>query len=143
MLATMRAINPWPETARFERNMDTMLSSMRNIRPAAYPALNVFSNEDDLVITSEIPGVDPEDVEISIEGDSLTIKGLRKANDLQPGEKWHLRERSTGNFTRTLRLPYRVESPRVEADYKSGVLMITLPRAQADKPRKIQVKIEK
>ncbi|MBN1635683.1 MAG: Hsp20/alpha crystallin family protein [Deltaproteobacteria bacterium] len=140
MLATMRAMNPWPGTARFERNMDTMLSSMRNIRPAAYPALNVFSNEDDLVITSEIPGVDPEDVEISIEGDSLTIKGLRKADDLQPGEKWHRRERGNGNFTRTLRLPYNVESSRVVADYKNGVLMITLPRAEADKPRKIQVK---
>ena len=109
-------------------------------RAGTYPALNVWTNEDGLVLTAELPGFSPDDIDISVVGDSLTLSGERKADDVPEGTRYHRRERGYGKFSRTLQLPYTVEADGVEALFNNGILHVQLPRAEADKPKKITVK---
>jgi HSP20 family protein len=108
-----------------------------------FPATNAWVSDDDAaVVTTEIPGIDPDALEISVVKDSLTLRGSRQAEDLKEGEAYHRQERWNGQFTKTLQLPFAVESGKVEARFSKGVLVIILPRAEAEKPRKISVKSE-
>jgi HSP20 family protein len=104
----------------------------------AFPALNVWETGDELFVEAELPGVKSENVEISVVGSELTIKGERPEAE-QEGAGFHRRERGVGPFTRVLRLPVDVNADRVQASLKDGVLLITLPKSEAAKPRKIQV----
>jgi len=106
----------------------------------SFPALNIWSNEDELIITAEVPGINPEDLDISVVGDSLTLKGAREVEELEEGARYHRQERGYGNFSRTVQLPFPVDIDSVNAKFTNGVLEINLPRAEADKPRKIAVK---
>jgi len=141
----------WPATERFERVFDTLreLEGMRrSLRrfdmpsTVEFPATNVWVSEDKAVVTTEIPGIDPDTLEISVMGDSLTLRGSRQAEELKEEESYHRRERWSGQFTKTLQLPFAVEPGKVEARFSKGVLYIALPRAEAEKPRKISVKSE-
>jgi HSP20 family protein len=105
----------------------------------AYPAMNVWTNEDGAVVTAELPGVDPEDIDISVVNDTLTLTGTRQPKEVE-GATYHRRERGQGRFTRSFQLPFRIEGEEVEASFERGVLHIHLPRAQEDKPKKITVK---
>jgi HSP20 family protein len=107
-----------------------------------FPATNVWVSENSAVVTTEVPGIDPIALEISVVKDSLTLRGSRKAEELKEGEAYHRQERWNGQFTRTLELPFPVDADKVEARFAKGVLYISLPRAEADKPRKITVKPE-
>jgi HSP20 family protein len=107
-----------------------------------FPATNAWVSDDDAVVTTEIPGIDPDALEISVVKDSLTLRGSRQAEDLKEGEAYLRQERWNGQFTKTLQLPFAVESGKVEARFSKGVLVIILPRAEAEKPRKISVKSE-
>ncbi|MGC9469321.1 MAG: Hsp20/alpha crystallin family protein [Anaerolineae bacterium] len=107
--------------------------------PASYPAMNVWMNADGAIVTTELPGVDPEDFDISVQGDTLTLKGQRAAPELGEGAVYHRRERGYGQFQRAFQLPFEVDVENVEATYKNGVLRISLPREESDKPRKIEV----
>ena len=141
MLRTTRSVwNPWREMDRLEHEMGNIFSGVGRGRSVNFPPINVFSSEDDVVITSEIPGIDPADIDLSVIGDTLTIKGSRKQHELAEGQTWHRRERGTGSFYRTVTLPFNVDGTKVEADYVKGVLKVELPRAEADKPKKITVK---
>jgi HSP20 family protein len=84
--------------------------------------------------------VDPGDIEISVRDDTLTLRGSRKAVELEEGTTYHRRERGSGAFARTVELPFRVEGGKVEATFEKGVLKISLPRAEEDKPKKITIK---
>jgi HSP20 family protein len=136
--------NPWQEIDRMQREMDRLFSSFystpRYQTAASFPAMNVWTNQDGAVITAELPGVNPEDIDISVVGETLTLTGSRQAEALQEGEKYHRRERGHGKFTRTFQLPFPVEGDKVEAVFDKGVLHVSLPRAEADKPRKIAIK---
>ncbi len=105
----------------------------------AFPALNIWEDEHNVRVEAELSGLKLEDLDISVVGNELTIKGERKAR--QPEDVvYHRRERGTGAFSRVLRLPVDIDANRVEASLKNGVLTITLPKAEAAKPRKIQIK---
>jgi HSP20 family protein len=106
----------------------------------SFPAINVWTNEDGAVITAELPGVEPDAIDISVVGDNVTLSVSRQPNELKEGDRYHRRERIYGNFTRSFQLPFTVESDQVEASFANGVLHISLPRAEADKPKKIAVK---
>ncbi len=101
--------------------------------------MNVWTNSDGAVVTAELPGINPDDLEISVQGDTLTLRGTRDPEQLCEGEAYHRRERGCGKFQRAFQLPFVVDAGKVEATYELGVLSITLPRAESDKPRKIQV----
>ena len=106
---------------------------------ATYPPMNVWSSADGLVIDAELPGVDPNDVDISVLGDELTLRGKVNAHEPKEGENYHRRERPAGEFVRTLQLPFRADAVGVRASYKNGILRLTVPRSEEEKPKKIAV----
>jgi HSP20 family protein len=106
----------------------------------AFPALNVWERENELCVEAELPGLKSEDVDVSVVGQQLVIKGRRANFEPEAGVAFHRRERAAGDFARNIDLPVDVDANRVEAKLADGVLLITLPKAEAAKPRKIQVK---
>jgi HSP20 family protein len=106
----------------------------------SYPAINIWTNDDGQLISAEMAGVHPDDIDIDVTGDALSISGERKPDKVAEEAHYHRRERTYGSFSRTIQLPFMVDTSKVEANFKNGVLMISLPRAEADKPKKITIK---
>jgi HSP20 family protein len=109
-------------------------------RTARFPLVNLLSDSNEAIVTAEIPGVDPADLELSLTKGQLTIRGCVK--DETPGDEnvvCHRKERSSGPFARTFALPFEVEEDQISAKYEKGVLANTLPRAEKSKPRTIPV----
>ncbi len=109
-----------------------------NVAPT-YPALNVWETEEALAVEAELPGFKMENIELSVMGRELTIKGER-SQESATDATWHRRERSAGTFARVLRLPFDVDAEKIAASFKDGVLHVTLPKAEAARPRRIEVK---
>jgi len=109
-------------------------------RTGVYPLLNVYDDGESFVIRAEVPGIDPKNLDITVTGDTLTLRGERKARELPEGASYHRRELTSGQFRRSLTLPDQVDSAKVVASYKNGILDILLPRAEQAKLRKIEVK---
>jgi HSP20 family protein len=104
--------------------------------------VDIYSTgEHELVIKVEVPGMNREDLDITVENFTLTIRGEKKAEQTIKDEQFHRVERSYGTFTRSFALPHTVDSNRVEADYKNGVLSITLPLREEAKPKQIKVNV--
>jgi len=144
MYRRYRFVNPWRDMDRLQREMNRLFEDYypanRTRRAPSYPALNVWSSEDGLVVTAEVPGIRSEDIDISVVGDTLTLSGTRKADELTENGRYHRQERGNGGFHRALQLPFPVDVAKVEAAFQNGVLNIRLPRAEEMKPRKIKVK---
>ena len=134
----------WREIDRLRRDMDRLLeNSMRlpRARAARYPAVNVWTNEQEgVIVSAELPGVSPEKLDISVTADTLTISGSRSPENLPAEAQYHRRERYCDEFSRIVQLPFTVNTNQVEASAENGVLVITLPRAEAEKPKQIAVK---
>jgi HSP20 family protein len=107
----------------------------------SYPAINIWANEDGQLISAEMPGVKLDDINIDVTGDALSISGERNPDEVAKDASYHRRERNYGSFSRTIQLPFVVDTNNAEATFANGVLLIKLPRAEADKPRKIEIKI--
>lgn len=105
-----------------------------------YPALNLTDDGNNFYVRAELPGVDPESLEISVVEGQLLIRGERKIEPEEEKAGYHRRERESGFFRRTMTLPTRVDPGKVAADMKNGVLTVILPRAEEAKPRKITIK---
>lgn len=105
-----------------------------------FPPVNVWTGPDDYVLTARIPGLNAADLDVTVTGDTLTIKGSRQPKTLSGSEGYHRQERGYGRFVRSFRLASHVDASRVEASYLNGVLKVTLPRSEASKPRKITLK---
>lgn len=139
--------DPFSEMNRLRREMDRIFgdyASGRGIAPAAgvFPALNMSEDDSNLYVRAELPGVAPEDIEMTTKENNLILKGERKI--APEGEKvsYHRRERDAGKFRRIISLPTWVDSDKVTAVCKNGVLTVTLPKAAEAKPRQISVKSE-
>jgi HSP20 family protein len=144
-----RIFDPWREFKRMEDRMKRLRDSLGHTfleypftSPSEFPAVNVWTNEDGAVVTTEIPGVDPQSIDISVMGKSVTLRGSRQPEEIKKEESYHRRERWEGQFSRIIELPFDIETNKVGARFSKGILYITLPRAEADKPRKIAVKSE-
>ena len=138
-----RHSNIWEEMNRLQREMNNLFSATRPRRFQAapsFPAMNIWSSEEGQIITAEIPGVEIDDVNISVTGDILTLSGVRRPEETGEEVRYHRNERGHGEFKRSIQLPFPVEADKVEATFDKGVLAIELPRAEADKPRRITVK---
>jgi len=131
--------DPWRELNRLQEDLDRAFSGARPGAAYEYPAINVWTNEENAVCTAEIPGIDPSDIEVSVVHDTVTIKGTRRPEELREGERFHRRERGYGDFTRTLQMPFKVAQGEVEARVDRGILQIVLPRAEEDRPKRIAV----
>ena len=105
----------------------------------AFPAVNLWEDDEKLYAEAEVPGLRMDDLEILVKGNELTIKGERKFEE-QEGVMYHRRERGYGTFCGVVQLPVEVEVDAVEAVLENGVLQITMPKASSSRPRKIEVK---
>jgi len=121
-----------------------MLNTLSGVAPAVFqqprgfPALNIWEDANCLFAEAEVPGLSMQNIEVFVEGDELTLKGHRDTLDARE-YTYHRRERGTGEFSRTLRLPVEINADEVEATISNGVLTIKLPKAEAAKARKIKV----
>jgi HSP20 family protein len=104
------------------------------------PAVDVYQTDDAVVVKSAIPGIKPEDIDISITGDTLTIKGETKVEEEVNEENYIRRERRYGSFCRSLALPLPVVTDKAAAEFENGVLTLTLPKAEEVKPKAIKIK---
>ena len=104
------------------------------------PAVDLYQTNDDVVVKMAVPGMKPDDIQISITGDLLTVKGEVKEEKDNKEKSYHIREQRWGSFERSLTLPTAVRSDKAQAEFENGVLSITLPKAEDVKPKTITVK---
>jgi HSP20 family protein len=102
-------------------------------------ALDVSENQDEYVVEASLPGINPEDLEITYTNNTLTIKGETREEKEEQGKRYHLRERRYGSFARSITLPAGIESDKIDARYEKGVLKLHLPKAEEVKPKKIAI----
>jgi HSP20 family protein len=102
-------------------------------------AVDMFETNDHLVVKASVPGIKPEQLDVTVQGEALTIKGATNDDQESQQGRYHVRERRQGSFSRTLALPFPIQSDKVEASFENGVLTLTLPKAEAIKPRTIKV----
>jgi HSP20 family protein len=129
----------YPGLRLFQDSLSRLFSEPAS-RPWS-PAVDIFETDNDLVLKADIPDVDPKNVAIQLENGTLTLKGERRFDDQRNGKGFHRIERSYGTFTRAFSLPDTVDGEKVKADYKNGVLTITLPKKEVAKPKTINVEI--
>lgn len=144
---SIRPRSPWTifdELETLQADMNQILAGAeasrfgRRVR-AAYPPLNVWTAPEGLVLDAEMPGVDSKDVEISVIGDELTLRGKINEQEVPENETVLRRERPAGEFVRSLQLPFRANAGAVKATFKNGILRISVPRSEEEQPRKIAI----
>lgn len=131
--------SPWRELAHLQREMNRLFEDVGDPGVFEAPPVNVWSTPDHAVITAELPGLDASDLEVSVVGETVTLRGSRKPEAAPEGKKPLRRERRPFEFSRSLRLPFQIDADKVEAKLDHGVLNLRLPRAAADRPRRISV----
>ena len=104
------------------------------------PSVDVSETDIELIVRAELPGMDPKEIDISLTGNMLTIKGERKHEREEKKENFHLVERGSGSFSRSIQLPAEVNADKIKATYKDGVLNISMPKTKAEAAKKIEVK---
>jgi HSP20 family protein len=104
------------------------------------PSLNLAETENSLMAELEVPGINPEDIDVSVTGEMLTVEGEKKQEASREDMNYHLLERVYGKFSRSIKLPTRVDPERVQACYKDGILQITMAKPQTVKSKRIEVK---
>jgi len=138
--------DPFQEAVSLREAMNSLLQESF-VRPGSaapqggYSALplDICETENDFVIKASLPGVKPDDVDITVQGGNLTIRGETRAEEDKKGEHWHFRERRYGGFQRTVSLTAPVDSDKAQAHYEHGVLTLTLPKSEAAKPKQIRI----
>jgi HSP20 family protein len=135
----------WNQLAQFQHEMNRLFDRWGGGGPAAAPAfppVNVWEENDQVVLEAELPGLELKDLEIFVTGgNQLSLKGERKT-PLSEKAVWHRQERAQGVFQRTLTLPFAVDADKVEARLENGVLRVNLAKHESARPRKIQVRAE-
>jgi HSP20 family protein len=130
----------FPGLRLFQDTVSRMLSEPAT-RPWT-PSVDILETENELVLKADLPEVDPNQVEIQLENGTLTLKGERKFEQQKNGKGYHRIERSYGSFVRAFSLPDTVDAEKVKADYKAGVLTVTLPKKEVAKPKSVKVQIQ-
>ncbi len=137
--------DPFTELEHLQRQMDNLFKNVAGAeryprRVGVYPLVNISEDPDHIYVRAELPGVSPEDLDITIKDQQLVLRGERKIPTAEKNVNYHRRERESGFFRRVLRLPAQVDPAKVEAVSKDGVLTITLAKPEEVKPRQISVK---
>jgi HSP20 family protein len=107
------------------------------------PAVDIYETENDIVLKAELPGIDPKDVEVRVEDSTLYLKGERKFQKEVKDENYHRVERTYGSFARSFSLPNSINAEKVKAEYKDGLLTLTLPKREEAKPKTIKIDVSK
>jgi HSP20 family protein len=144
-----RELTPFRDFERVRREMDRYWDSLFDVGPKRkteesgewFPYLDVSETKSDIVVKAELPGMDPKDIDISLSDGTLILKGERKTEKEEKEEDYHLVERSYGTFYRSVHLPREVQSDKINASYKDGVLKITLPKSEEAKKKEVKIKV--
>lgn len=136
----LRTWNPWRELQQLQQEMGRLFRSESRPSAGVSCPLNVWANDDGAIVTTELPGIDPEQLEVNVTNGVLKIAGKYESHTLSEGQKYQRRERTEQAFERTLQLPFAVDTQKTEAEYRNGVLEVRLFRSEDEKPRKVTVK---
>jgi HSP20 family protein len=126
--------------SELERFLRTPADGLGVSSSGSFPPLNIFDSGEGLAVVAEIPGVDPKSISLSGQGHTLTIKGERRRETSTEASGYHRRERSFGEFSRSIRLPEQTDLDKAAATYDAGILTVRIPKAETAKPRQISVK---
>ncbi|WP_166830086.1 Hsp20/alpha crystallin family protein [Thalassoroseus pseudoceratinae] len=142
MTSRTQKFDLWQDFGQLQNEMTRLFS--RNLgevfqRPAIFPLVNVRYNDDEVVLTAEVPGLEPEDLDITVTRDQVTLKGTRQADELQDGESFFRQERPKTEFERTVKWPVEVDPQSHDAKLANGILTLRLPRPSELKPQKISI----
>ncbi len=155
MTMFIKRLENWPfdslgtsfsELGRLRRDLDQLMGFRMGpddglTTAGVFPLLNVSQDHDNFYVRSEIPGLTLDELDVSVTGRSLTISGERKIPTEDQQVRYHRREREAGKFRRQLNLPSDVNSEKVQAKYRHGILMMVLPKAESAKPKKISISV--
>jgi len=138
--------DPFQEMLNLRRTVDRLFDNVGTDHEWAQPgmwglAVDVVENKDDFVVKASVPGINPDDLDISYADDTLTIKGEIKSDNEVKENQYHLRERHYGSFARSVTLPTKIKGDAIEASYQNGVLTMLLPKAEEVKPKSIAIKV--
>lgn len=128
---------------KLQRSFGSPWSAYRQLsaeNAGVFPLINIYDDGESYIARAEIPGVDPKDVDITVTGDTLTLRGKREIKQLEDECCYHRRERQSGEFRRAFTLPDQIDSSKVVANCTNGILEILLPRAEQAKQRKVEIK---
>jgi HSP20 family protein len=138
MTSPTRGYNPLLDMQRAQADLNRMFGTMRFYPPPELPLLNLWTNPDGAIVAAEVPGVSPDDMEISIRRDTITLRGTRKGEPTEDAVVLR-QERVTGPFARDIVLPFRVNADKASAKFERGVVTLTVPRPEEDKPHRISI----
>jgi HSP20 family protein len=124
---------------RAQEDINRLFGGLRLTPRVEFPPVNVWANAEGAVVTAEIPGVSPEQIDVAIDQETVMLRGERNMEPLGDDVVIHRQERVQGAFARSFVLPFRVDTDAVSARFERGVLKLDLPRPASDKPRKINV----
>ena len=141
-LTRSRVLDTLREMERLEAQLSRLEATSKGLVTPDYPPLNVWAADETVVVLAEIPGIDPSDIDISVVNRTLKLWGCRQPEDLEDGEGYRRRERDYGQFSREYELPFLVDVDNVEAKFCDGVLLMKLPKAQEERPKRIVVETD-
>lgn len=128
----------------FNEAFGRAFGDQQELTPRAWvPAVDIYETDENLVLQAELPGINPDDVDIRIEDNTLYLKGERKFEKEVKEENLHRVERSYGTFTRSFTLPGTIDADKVKAEYKNGILTLTIPKREEAKPKTIKIQAAK
>ena len=136
----IRKSDPWRELDRMHRNANKMFNSNSMNKARQFPPINVWTNENEVIVTAELPGFSLENINLALVGNELTLSGKKEMPELKENEYFHRHERRPGKFERMVQLPFVVDRKKITARLKDGVLKVELPRVESDKPINIEIK---
>jgi HSP20 family protein len=132
--------NPFADMFRIQREMGHIFNHLHHEdKNSKYLPINIEGNENESILSVEIPGISLEDIQLSVNKNCLQLK-IKRVKDEEKGEKYYLQERLHGEWERTIQLPYAVDSDKVEALYEKGILYVSLPKQESELTKKIQIK---
>lgn len=140
---------PFREISTLRKEMDTLLSKFFG-KPSLVeafgeewsPTLDVSETDNSIIVKAELPGLEAKDIDVSLSGDVLTIKGEKRKEEEEKGEQYHYSERYYGSFQRSFRLPTTIQSDKIEAGFEKGVLKIILPKTEEAKKKEIKIEVK-
>jgi HSP20 family protein len=149
-MARIRVWDPWRDFGSLQERINKMFDD--TIRSAGTvdeelatgtwsPAVDIHETDDSFVLSADLPGLKKDDIQINVEDNALTIKGEKKFEEKVPRDKYIRVERSYGTFVRSFSLPQNVDSTKIKATFKDGVLDLTLPKREEARPKKIAVEV--
>jgi HSP20 family protein len=133
--------DPLANIRLFEDAFTRLLTEPQTNRPWA-PSVDIYETENELVVKADLPEVELKDIDVRVENQTLTIAGERRFEKNGSGKGYHRMERSYGRFTRSFAVPSSFDTENIAADYKNGVLSVSLPKKEAAKPRQVKIEVK-